>query len=318
MKSLDFLFLILIPSVLVVLVASIILADNPDESIIRVDLNEKMQVPQIQTANGVTSLNPGNKSLKAAISGVISPTKTIENYEELLTYIGAKLNREVELFQRSTYSEINDLIQGQRVDVAFVCSLAYVKGNDDFGMELLVVPQIHGETVYYSYLIVPAENSIDNLGDLRGASFAFTDPISNSGYLVPTFQLSLLGESPVSFFEEYYFTYSHDNAILAVANKLVDAAAVDSLVYDQMVNSNPELSAKTRVVARWGPYGIPPVVVSPTLDPELKQRLQEFFVNLHNSDEGSSILNNLGIDRFIIATNSAYDSIREMETKLEW
>jgi phosphonate transport system substrate-binding protein len=277
-----------------------------------------MPVPQIQSANAVTSLNPGDKSLKAAISGVISPTKTIENYEELLTYIGEKLDREVELFQRSTYSEINDLIQGRRVDVAFVCSLAYVKGNDDFGMELLVVPQIHGETVYYSYLIVAAENSIDDLGDLRGASFAFTDPISNSGYLVPAYQLSLLDESPVSFFEEYYFTYSHDNAILAVADKLVDAAAVDSLVYDQMVNGNPELSAKTRVVARWGPYGIPPVVVSPALHPEMKQRLQEFFVNLHNSDEGSGILNNLGIDRFIIAADSAYDSIREMEAKLEW
>ena len=41
MKSLDSLFLILIPSVLVVLVASIILADNPDENVIRVKLNER-------------------------------------------------------------------------------------------------------------------------------------------------------------------------------------------------------------------------------------------------------------------------------------
>jgi phosphonate transport system substrate-binding protein len=202
--------------------------------------------------------------------------------------------------------------------VAFVCTLAYVKGNESFGMELLVVPQMHGEIVYYSYLIIPEESSATRLEDLRDASFAFTDPMSNSGHLAPTYQLSLLGEAPASFFGRYVFTYSHDNSITAVADKLLDGAAVDSLVYDQMVANNPELASKTQVIARWGPYGIPPVVISSTLDPQLKKQLLDFFLDLHNSDEGGRILHHLAIDKFVVAPDDIYDSVREMKTELGW
>lgn len=285
---------------------------------IKVSLDEKSRVPPIQQISDSAYGQPGDSVLRVAIAGVLSPTKTLEYYQELLAHMEQKLSQQVTLILKPTYAEINDLVMGQRVDVAFVCSLAYVKGNDDFGMELLVVPQMYGETVYYSYLIVPNESSAASLKDLRGTSFAFTDPISNSGHLAPSYQISLLDETPVSFFSRYIFTYSHDNSITAVADRLLDGAAVDSLVYDQLVADKPELASKTKIIARWGPYGIPPVVISPTLDPQLKQQLQDFFLKLHKSDEGNTILNNLTIDKFVVVPNDVYDSIREMKTKLGW
>ena len=78
-----------------------------------------------------------------------------------------------------------------------------------------------------------------------------------------------MSETPDSFFRKYVFTYSHDNSIKSVAEKLVDGAAVDSLVYDYTVARSPLFSAKTRVIQKSGPYGIPPVVVHPGLNPEL-------------------------------------------------
>ncbi len=232
--------------------------------------------------------------------------------------MGQQLNHEVKLFLKPTYAEINDLVRGERVDVAFVCSLAYVEGKQEFGMELLVAPQMYGETVYYSYLIVPVESKATGLSDLKSASFAFTDPLSNSGHLAPTYQLSLLEEVPISFFGKYVFTYSHDNSIAAVASKLVDAAAVDSLIYDQMVEEDPVLATRVKVIARWGPYGIPPVVVNPALNSQLKQQLRNLFIHLHESDEGRKILGNLHIERFVIVPDTMYDSIREIKMKLEW
>ena len=300
------------------MVLFLVIERNPAEDVVKVNLEQTIDVSPVQQTSGSVSSYPGNDSLKTAIAGVLSPTKTLEYYQELLSYMGQNLGQEVALFLKPTYAEINDLVSGQRVDMAFVCSLAYVKGNQDFGMELLVVPQMNGGTVYYSYLIVPEESSAMSLKDLRDASFAFSDPISNSGYLAPSYQLSLLDETPISFFNRYVFTYSHDNSITAVANKLVDAAAVDSLIYDQLIIDNPGLASKTKVIARWGPYGIPPVVVNPALDPQLKQQLRDFFLDLHNSDEGKRILNNLGIDKFVVAPDNIYDFIREMKTKLGW
>lgn len=76
-----------------------------------------------------------------AIAGVLSPSRTLETYQQLLAYMGDELNRETILLQKPTYAEINDLVRGQHVELAIVCSGAYVPGNQEFGMELLVAPR---------------------------------------------------------------------------------------------------------------------------------------------------------------------------------
>ena len=286
--------------------------------LLKVNLNNKSAISSVLQTDLSDASQAGAKTLRVAISSVISPTKTLEHYQELLTHVEEYLGRRVTLILKPTYAEVNDLILGKRVDLGFVCSLAYVKGNDDFGMELLVAPQMNGETVYYSYLIVPQDSHVKGLIDLRNSSFAFTDPLSNSGHLAPTYQLSLLGESPATFFNRYIFTYSHDNSIVAVTDGLVDGAAIDSLIYDQTAASDTDVASKTRIVSRWGPYGIPPVVTSPGLNPELKRELKDFFLNLHHYDKGAEILSKLKIDRFVQIPNSSYDSIREMIVELGW
>ena len=286
------------------------------QDVVRVSLAEKVEVSPVQQVRGCAFSHHSSNLLRIGISGVLSPSRTLEDYRELLTYMGYKLDRQVTMILKPTYAETNDLLEGKYVDLGIICSLAYVQGNEDFGLELLAVPQIDGKTVYYSYLIVSRDSSAESLEDLRGASFAFTDPLSNSGYLVAVYQLSLLNEAPFSFFSRYIFTYSHDNSIYSVADKLVNGAAVDSLVYEQLVAKNPEIASKTRVIARWGSYGMPPVVVNPTLDPHLKEQMRDFFLNLHDSAEGKRILSNLGIDKFVVIPDDSYDSIREMKRKV--
>ena len=309
-RKLWFFILIIIAAMIGVLSST--LKNNQQQDAIIIDLNEKVNISQIQQTNDVIDEVTDDNLLRIAISGVLSPSKTLEYYQELLTYIGHRIDRDVILILKPTYAEINDLIESRRVDLAFVCTLAYVEGKEKFGMEILVAPQMYGETVYYSYLIVPNESDATSLSDLRGASFAFTDPMSNTGHLAPTYHLSLLGETPASFFSSYMYTYNHDNSVFAVADNLADGAAVDSLVYDQLIDANPDLADKTKIIDFWGPFGIPPLVINPAMDSQLKQELQDLFLNLHNFDEGMAVLNNLDIDKFVVVSDAIYDSIREM------
>ncbi len=292
------------------------LSDIQNKDAVKVSLDERSPVAQLRQVND--PVPPEGEVLRVAIAGVLSPTSTLEHYQELLTFLGQRLGRRITLVLRPTYSEIYDLVKGKQVDVAFVCTLVYVKGNEDFGMELLVAPQMRGETVYYSYLIVPVDSSATSLSDLQNEDFAFTDPLSNTGYLVPIYNLYLLGEKPNSFFRKYTFTYSHDNSITAVADRLLDGAAVDSLVYEQMRVSKPQLITKTKIIARWGPYGIPPVTVNPTIDGRLKQQLRDTFLGLHESADGKAILSSLGIDRFVAVSDGNYESVRQMIRELGW
>lgn len=257
------------------------------------------------------------KPLRVAVAAMISPKETFVSYKDLMNYIGEKAGMPVELVQRETYQEINELLKKNEIDVAFVCTGAYIDGKADFDMELLVAPLAYGEPVYYSYIIVPKESKATDLADLRGKKFAFTDPISNTGKLAPTYMLALMGETPEKFFASSTFTYSHDKSIESVARGNADAAAVDSLVWDYMNKKNPQYTSKTRILKKSPPYGIPPVVVSKALNPALKSKIKEFFLAMHEDPAAKPILGNIMIDKFVVVQDSIYDSVRAMKKWVE-
>ncbi|MGC9024612.1 MAG: phosphate/phosphite/phosphonate ABC transporter substrate-binding protein [Chloroflexia bacterium] len=271
------------------------------------------EIPPLPTPTGTSESRP----LRVAIAAVISPQSTVEEYLPFLDYLGRRLGRPVELLQRRTYAEVNALVRDREVDLALVCTGAYIRGHRDFGMELLAVPQVQGETVYYSYIIVPAASPAHTLADLRGKSFAFTDPLSNSGRLMALYMLRQMGEEPGLFFGRTIYTYSHDNSIRAVADGLVDGAAVDSLVYTYLLSRHPELASRVRVIARSEPCAMPPVVVHPELAAEQKALLQNILLTMHQDEEGRAALARLGIDRFVVLDDRAYDSVRRALEQVE-
>ncbi|MDP2158600.1 MAG: phosphate/phosphite/phosphonate ABC transporter substrate-binding protein [Nitrospirota bacterium] len=265
----------------------------------------------------VASEKNNGKAIRIAVGGMITPREGFAYYRQFLDYIGEKMGQPVEFVDREDYAEINKLVATGQVDVAFVCGGPYIDGKKEFGMELLVAPVAYGETVYYSYIIVNKKSSFQQLSHLRGKRFAFTDPLSNTGKLVPTYMLAKIKETPDSFFGKYSYFGSHDKSIQGVAEGVVDGAAVDSLIWEYANSTSPKFTSKTRVILKSPPYGIPPVVVSKGLDPELKERLRKIFLEAHTDPKGTEILKKMHIDRFVTIDDKAYDSIRQMKTWLE-
>lgn len=259
----------------------------------------------------------GEKNIRIAVGGMITPREGLAYYKRFLDYIGEKLGRHVDFVDREDYAEINDLLRKGDIDAAFVCSGPYVDGHKDFGLELLVAPQAYGETLYYSYIIVAKSAPINSLEGLRGKKFAFTDPLSNTGKLVPTFMLTKMNETPETFFKSYTYTKSHDKSIKAVAMGMVDGAAVDSLIWEYLNRTNPEFTSKTKIIRKSSPYAVPPVVVSRGLDRELKERLKQIFLNAHKDEKGKGLIRQMMIDKFVVIDDHAYDSIRGMRSWLD-
>ncbi len=254
--------------------------------------------------------------LRVAVAAMISPKETMEVYRQLLTYLGHKLGKNLELVQRKTYGEVNELLGKGRIDLGFICSGPYVTGKDRYGFVLLAVPEVHGHPTYSAYLIVNKESAFHRLEDLKGHTFAFTDPDSNTGRLVPLYWLAALHTRPEQFFGRIIYTYSHDNSIMAVGRGLVDAAAVDGLIWDFYAQKNPAFTAKTRIIKKSEPFGIPPLVASRQFPPAERERIQTVLFAMHQDPEGRKILAELMIDRFIPPRDELYDTVRQMEQQL--
>ncbi|MBI6545895.1 MAG: phosphate/phosphite/phosphonate ABC transporter substrate-binding protein [Cyanobacteria bacterium NC_groundwater_1444_Ag_S-0.65um_54_12] len=250
--------------------------------------------------------------LRFAVAPVFSPRATLENYEAFTKYLAARLRRPVELVQGSNYAQINALLRTGDVTFGLVCSGAFVIGRQEFQMQPLAVPVIAGKNTYSSYLIVPAKSSARGWHDLRGKTFAFTDPLSNTGRLVPVYALARLGTTPDSFFKSVIFTYSHDKSIEAVAEGLVDGAAVDSMVYDFLKRQNQQLTRRVKIIWESSPYGLNPVVTHPRVPQEIWRTVRDILLDMHRDPDGRQVLKNMGVDSFELPDPKAFHGIETM------
>ena len=124
------------------------------------------------------------------------------------------------------------------------------------------------------------------------------------------------GMNVESFFSKHLITGSHDRAIEAVRSGMVDGAAVDSLVFRQLMLEDPSLTNEVQIVQQSDSFGMPPLVVPEGLDSGLADGLKEVLMQMHEEAEGRSILKALSIDRFADVEASAYDSVRQLV--IEW
>lgn len=255
--------------------------------------------------------------LKVAVSAIISPKETYRFYSELLEYISQKIDHQIVFKQRKTYEEVNYMLGTGEVDMAFICSGAYIQAKATKGIEILAQPVCNGKTVYQAYIISHKSSGIDDFIGLKGKSFAFTDPLSNSGKLYATKRTKDLNTTPDEFFSSTLYTYAHDKSIHLVAKQLIDGATIDGLIYDYMFITTPEQVKNIRIIEKSEDFGIPPIVVPESLNVELKRQLKEVVLSIHEDSLGKEILNRLLIDRFVEGSDRDYDGIRKIIYEVE-
>ncbi|WP_322892313.1 MULTISPECIES: PhnD/SsuA/transferrin family substrate-binding protein [unclassified Yoonia] len=228
--------------------------------------------------------------------------------EQLRATLGAAMGRSVELVQRRTYQEVTGLLLGGAVDAAWLCGYPYLQHQT--ALSLVAVPLWRGAPRYRSYLIAAPTDDARALADLEGSMHAFSDPDSNSGYLVTASDLARARQRPENFFARTIFTYGHRNVVRAVGAGLVRSGSVDGYVWETLASVEPDLTAQTKVIARSEWLGFPPFcaradrMASPNL-----RAFQSCLLNMSATEEGRRALALLQLDGMVPGTPALFDGI---------
>lgn len=217
---------------------------------------------------------------------------------ELQQYFSERLGQRVLLVKRRTYQEITALLLSEQLDAAWICGFPLVQHPER--LSLVAVPLWRGKPLYRSYIIVGANDPIESVSRLRGRSHAFSDPDSNSGYLVTRHLLTEMGEKPDTFFGRHFFTYGHNNVIRAVASGLAQSGSVDGYVWEVVRTIDPSRTEKTKVIRKSELLGFPPVACNAKLqDSETVRAISNVLVTMHQDRQGQQLLATLGLDGFV-------------------
>jgi len=225
-------------------------------------------------------------------------TSDLELLGRLQLYLSRATGFPVTLLTRRTYQEIVALLISRQIDAAWICGYPYVMHESE--LQLVAIPEWRGRPLYQSYLIVDADRDGDDLGDLRGDTHAFSDPDSNSGFLVTRAALAEMQEAPERFFARTFFTYGHRNVIRAVASGLAASGSVDGYVYEVVAAMEPALAARTRVMWRSEWLGFPPIAAPRNpVDPARLALLSKALLHMTEDEDGRAVLAMLRLDGFV-------------------
>jgi phosphonate transport system substrate-binding protein len=171
----------------------------------------------------------------------------------------------------------------------------------------------NGSLGYRSCLIVHTDSDVFGPEDIAGKTFAFNDPNSTSGYLVPSaFFMMEMGVDPKKLFSRVTFSGSHEASILAVAHKKVDVAPTNLPDLQQLTREGKVPRSGLRVI--WVSKLIPndPIVVRKDLPANLKSAIQDSLIGMR--DRNPEAFKEIGawLGGFVPAEDGKYQVIRDL------
>ncbi len=170
---------------------------------------------------------PGFPELVFAVVPAENASGVTDRYGPFVAYLGRQLGTRVTLRVANDYAAV---IEGQRagnIHIAYYGPASFARAlvtgvkTTAFAIDV----NRDGSKGYYSVFYVKADSPYKTIQDLKGQALGLVDPNSTSGYNMPLFALNKLGINAEQFFGRVLITGSHENAVLALQQGTVQAAA---------------------------------------------------------------------------------------------
>ena len=248
------------------------------------------------------------KPLILAVHPFLPEVEIQQRFAPLANYLGKVLDRDVVVRIGGNYDQHIDAIGTDRVDIAFLGPVSYVRMLERHGSKpLLGRFEVNHQPHLYGVIAMRKDRTLRTLADLKGQRFAFGDPESTMSHIVPR---AMLAENGVTLatLAAYKHLGSHSNVALGVLAGDFDAGAMKKEVFDE-----------------FAPRGLAALAITPPTPDHLfvtradlpgrdVARLRQALLQLHALPEGPAILSSLhnGLTAIVPAQESDYAALGRM------
>lgn len=278
---------------------------------------------------GGNSQEAEKKTFTIAYAPNESTTDSTDARSTLAKDLGKVINMDVKEIQASDYTAIIEALRTGKADMAYMGALAVAMGSERAGVTPIVMKAPNGDkaqAVYHSVFVTQKDNNeINSIKDFKGKTIAFVDPDSTSGNLVPTSEimkafpdLHLTNEkihTNGEFFEAVSFSGKHQAGLQAVIKGDVDIVPIsDQIMASEFKNGNADENA-VKVVHSSAAIPAEAMVVSKTVNEDLKKTLTKFLVEYNNKDYFDKVIKKDDA-RFVECSMEDYQPIVELNKNI--
>lgn len=283
----------------------------------------------LASAKLLSACNYNADNSNAAITeinfGVLS-TESQANQKPIWEPFAAAMSKEIGIpikpFYVTQYAAVVEAMRFGQVQAAWLGGKSYIQAAKIANAEAFAqVVSADGNRGYYSHLITNKDNPIKTealaiggdkyvINNAANLTFAFNDPTSTSGFLVPSYYIFTKNNiDPKKAFKRLIFAGNHEACALAVANQQIDVATISNEALSRLERTNPKARQKIEII--WQSPLIPgdPIVYRQDLPADIKKKLQNFFYNYKDA----TVLTPFEVAGFVPADDKNWHTIRELE-----
>jgi phosphonate transport system substrate-binding protein len=264
----------------------------------------------------------GARSSKPALRVGFVPSENVQqvaqNAQPIVDILRKELDMEVEPFVATDYTGVVEALRAKKLDIAFLSPASYVLAKNEANIQVALKSHRKGSAAYYAAIITRSDSNIKTLKDLKNKTFAFGDPLSTTGHIIPRKMFLENGIDPSKDFSHVIYSGGHDATVLAVLNRKVDAGATFANFTDgkdaawMQYLKDPAEQKQIRAIAYSEPIPADNLVYRADLDPTVAKKITDTFLALGKDPAGQKMLRDLyQIDGFVPAQDQDYDSVRE-------
>jgi phosphonate transport system substrate-binding protein len=216
----------------------------------------------------------------------------------------------------SSYVAVVESFGTNRADVASINTFGYLMANERYGVEAKIIFLRNGLDTYKAQIIARADGPIKTLKDISGKKFAYVDPASTSGYLLPAKMFLDQNIKP----KETIFAKKHDNVVMMVYQHQVDAGATfysektERGIEDarRLVKTQfPDVEEKIKIVTLTDSIPNDPIVFRKEVPQKIKEQVTAALIKLQSTEEGKKLFYDIyGITGMTETTDEKYNSVR--------
>lgn len=238
--------------------------------------------------------------------------ETPDYHRPLTEHLKKSLGIEVTTVSGQDYDGVIKALAYQQIEFAYLGPKSYIEAKEQTGVEALVIELNRDkEPGYYSLIISKKDSGIDTIESAKGKGFAFTDPNSTSGYLVPSVMFDRdFHINPKTFFKSVVFSGSHSASILGVKNGTYEVAATSTMDFSKFREESKEVSEQDFNILKKSEM-IPgsPVCVRKDLPESLKTAFRDAMISFGQTEAAK----NTSVIGYVRADDKVFDVIRELE-----
>lgn len=238
-----------------------------------------------------------------------------DNGKKVTEFLQKKTHLFFDIKVPTSYIAVVEAFGSKKADVAIMNTFGYILAHEKYGAEAKLMG-IHFGQRYYQGQIITRKGHLKSIEDLNGKKFAYVDPASTSGFLMPTELMRKKNVKP----KEFIFAGKHDTVVTMVYNKQVDAGATfytpekDGKPQDArklVLTQYPDVFEKIEILKLTDPIPNDPIVFRGELAADIKSKIKEGLIEYLKTPEGQDTFMKLyNMNGVISVDDTHYDEIR--------